>query len=440
MHINAAERKRLHQKKYKEIDDLMTSEWDNANRSLQSLYAKMIKAHAAFNLIKITSDHKRSYKLAVDLYRTASRYHAPKYIYEVTEYLSMYHSMFEFNRKKALKYAKASDIALNHYLAELRLSKYRIDFLLNDRSSHSKRKSKALFEQYWREIEPQIEQIKSWQFNRIAYVFGCQYYFKIEDRKNLLRIAEAAIVYLESFSLQSNHTLAIIYKYKLNCLIDDPRQFSDEGFIKEYEGIVRKGTTNWFNLKYEICRLRFNQSRFIESKSILEEVFRNSHFNDMPDSNQSKWKILRAYQNFFQLSHPEIKSPSRYKIGKLLNETDASQLQSNEETCQLHIIKLIFLFYDRKTKAIEQCYFAIDKFMTRIGLRRSDKRTYTFVKMLMAIPENQYHSVAIKRHTDKFYKKLSSLERMDSFQFESIEIIPYEELWELVLSNFKSNR
>ena len=73
----------------------------------------------------------------------------------------------------------------------------------------------SLYEGYWNSIKPIIGKIKSWEFNRTAYLFGYQYYFKVNNFENLLTIAGNTIKYLELFPLQSNTSLAVFYKYKL---------------------------------------------------------------------------------------------------------------------------------------------------------------------------------------------------------------------------------
>jgi len=95
----------------------------------------------------------------LDLYRTSSRYQAPKYIHEAARFLATYYSSFEFNRKKALKYAKAETIALKGFTQECELISTRNKIILAERSPHSRKNLNTIFKMHWDKIEPRLNKV-----------------------------------------------------------------------------------------------------------------------------------------------------------------------------------------------------------------------------------------------------------------------------------------
>ena len=57
--------------------------------------------------------------------------------------------------------------------------------------------------------------------------------------------------------------------------------------------------------------------------------------------------------------------------------------------------------------------------------------------MLLLIPVNHFNSVAVRRKAEKYLQKMSQKDR-DLTSFAFVEIIPYEDLWEIVLDNLEA--
>ena len=83
---------------------------------------------------------------------------------------------------------------------------------------------------------------------------------------------------------------------------------------------------------------------------------------------------------------------------------------------------------------------AVEKYRTRYLRNESSYRSNFFIKMLMTIPAQGFRKKAVVRHTTKYLTKLASA----SFDFANtsgdIEIIPYEDLWEMVLDTLQDSK
>lgn len=58
--------------------------------------------------------------------------------------------------------------------------------------------------------------------------------------------------------------------------------------------------------------------------------------------------------------------------------------------------------------------------------------------MILEIPLQNFHPVAIRRHTEKYWQRLKKVPLELSHQSREIEIIPYEKLWTIILDHLEN--
>lgn len=98
---------------------------------------------------------------------------------------------------------------------------------------------------------------------------------------------------------------------------------------------------------------------------------------------------------------------------------------------------LSLIYYKRYDDAIDRME-AIEKYCSRY-LRRDDTfRSNCFIKMLLVIPAQGFHKSAVLRHAEKYHKMLLSMPIDMANQSHDVEIIPYEDLWEMVLESLQN--
>ena len=86
------------------------------------------------------------------------------------------------------------------------------------------------------------------------------------------------------------------------------------------------------------------------------------------------------------------------------------------------------------SKAIDRIE-ALEKYSSRY-LKDSDTfRSNCFIKMLVVIPKQGFNQKAVERHAEKFYDRMINSEIELIVQPFEIEIMPYENLWEILMGH-----
>ena len=87
--------------------------------------------------------------------------------------------------------------------------------------------------------------------------------------------------------------------------------------------------------------------------------------------------------------------------------------------------------YDQLTDKIE----AVEKYTTRYLRKDNNYRSNCFIKMLLQIPKQNFERARVEKHTKILLEKLRSMPLERAKQAFEIEIIPYEDLWEMALES-----
>jgi hypothetical protein len=80
---------------------------------------------------------------------------------------------------------------------------------------------------------------------------------------------------------------------------------------------------------------------------------------------------------------------------------------------------------------------AIEKYTSRYLVKDDTYRSSCFIKMLLQIPAAGFHRVATLRKAEKFAKLLQKAPLDYANQSHDVEIVPYEQLWEMALDSLR---
>ena len=118
---------------------------------------------------------------------------------------------------------------------------------------------------------------------------------------------------------------------------------------------------------------------------------------------------------------------------KFLNSITAYSKDKKGLNIAVRIIYALFLLKMRKRAKYSDEMEALQRYNYRYLRDPITHRPYYFIKMLGVIPSAYFNPVATRRKAEKHLKKLKELPYEKSYVPFEVEIIPYEDLWEVVL-------
>ncbi len=202
---------------------------------------------------------------------------------------------------------------------------------------------------------------------------------------------------------------------------------------------VPDGSISFFNVKrYSIFISVLNQ----DWNSFCSEIINiSSHkgINKYP-AHVELWGIRLALAKFLvSIGKAEVEDLSKFKLYKFLNEVPKYSKDKSGTNVTILIVQLLFLLKDRKYGKIEEKLDALNQYSYRYLKDDASFRANCLIKMLLKLPEAEYHPLRVKRYVARYEKKLASKPYEVNEQNLDVEIIPFDILWELVLELLDNN-
>ena len=128
---------------------------------------------------------------------------------------------------------------------------------------------------------------------------------------------------------------------------------------------------------------------------------------------------------------------STFRLGKFVNEVPIFSKDKQGHNTNILILQILFLLRKGKHGDIIDRVESLKKYVSNYLRKGNTFRTSCFIKMLCQLPAGNFHSVNVQRRTKHYYDKMMGLPKEQARMDVDVEIVPYEVLWDKVLSLLK---
>lgn len=300
-------------------------------------------------------------------------------------------------------------------------------------------------------IHPELEQTAKDYFNQckelakyqstfhltiLYYRIGMLYYQIIRNYRLLLNLCNRLQQYSKKhpkFYLASREGEVALLKM-VCCL--HLRDFSlGKQNAEEALQLYKKGSNNWFVVMENYFILAMHAGKFELATSIFEEVTHHQRFHLLSPEKQETWKIFEAYVNYL---YPEKLKTKDFKILKFLNEVPIYSKDKAGFYPAILIAQILFLIDRKDEDQLEHNIEALRIFSARNLSEKKAPRTTLFIKMLRQLVNYNYDMKKVKLRTIPYLEKLKTPGENDMEEIDSMEIIPYENAWTIILSRLQT--
>lgn len=268
-----------------------------------------------------------------------------------------------------------------------------------------------------------------------TYFVGLAHYSSINDAENALRLADEAI---EIISKKEQFVQGKMLGFVLNKLhfMTQLRRFNEEESLKTYQlclSQVTEGETNWFKTLQFWLHYNLHAGNYAKSFEIYLQAVTHPRFPLMTGMTSEIWDI---YYGYFQLLselkyfHP-VEKLSEFKPGKFINNFPVLSREKDGLYIPILMLPVIFSLLQTGEKKEIKSEDALDKFRQRHLQNDINLRSAIFIKLLLALAKRPYEAKATKKiKTELELLKNNPIEKAG--QSYTVEIIPYETLWEML--------
>ncbi|HEY9703645.1 MAG TPA: hypothetical protein V6C58_14445, partial [Allocoleopsis sp.] len=184
----------------------------------------------------------------------------------------------------------------------------------------------------------------------------------------------------------------------------------------------------------------FHTKRYERAWEIMWEVISNPTFHIQNTVLKDEINISLGYLQY--LSKVDMIKITRRQMAKLeslnlesfISIAPTFQKDKRGLNIQILVSQILLNLFEKNEFALHNRIDGINKYRTR-HINKDDEayRTELFIKMLNRLEKSDYNRRVIARKAEKYYRELRKTPMHTDKQIQVSEIIPYEDIWELIL-------
>jgi hypothetical protein len=296
-----------------------------------------------------------------------------------------------------------------------------------------------------RELSDNLSRYDSYRMHLYGSMIRLMISSTVNKHEDTLATCEDIISFFERKPYLAETPLQAAYYQKLICHCQ-LRQFdAGKQAAQQCAALIEEGVIKWFKVYEYIFILTMHTGDFRMGEEIFGKVLGHPKFSDLPDKSKEVWLIYEAYLAYLRKINvlSTIVPPAedgQFKLGRFLNETFIFSRDKAGLNVTIIVLKLIFwLAQGAYGKIIDQTE-AIEKYCNRHLKGPHTIRSYYFIRMLLTLSSGGRFEKCCLNKANKMFEKLSQQDEAQSIQAFQIEVIPYEDLWPLVLMSIRKPR
>lgn len=373
--------------------------------------------------------------------RKALHFEFTDHIIEASYYLSSHYALVHGNLKKfehfnqllknALKAREAENLAQELYLRIL--IPYTKSTAIH---SDTHQQTTDACEQ----LEPFLAIHSSPFLHYITYYIESLKWLTVNNHLETIKVCKKAILFFENKPFKYKSAMRAFLHQKIVCYIQLKMYEEGQKAVDKSNSLLQKGSHHWY-VNLDLCMmLALHSKKYQEAYYIFNKAANHKKYKRLNPRIKEKWTIIESYIHFLVYVNKispikDDKRFSTFRMGKFLNSVPTFYKDKRGLNIPILVIQIVFMIvkkdYDRAVIRIE----SIEKYCSRYLKKGDNFRSNCFIKMLLQIPISGFHKAGTQRRAKKYFDKLKTVSLEIANQANEVEIIPYEDMWEIIIES-----
>lgn len=207
--------------------------------------------------------------------------------------------------------------------------------------------------------------------------------------------------------------------------------------------LVVSRKSHWFKIKENEILLNLFSKNYNNAIQLYLECRRLKAFNFLKQSDSERWKLMGAYINLIDESQNQesiIKRNRRYSVQRFINDQVRFTKDKRAMNIPILIVEMCFFIIRKQYNQAIDRIEALEKYTSRYLRNDETFRSNCFIKMLVEIPKQNFNKIRVDRHTSSLKSKLYAAQIELLNQPFEVEVVPYENLWEIIINSLESKK
>ncbi len=407
----------------------------------QQAYYLCQKNWAAINVLMGRLKMKAAIDLAQTTLETAKQFEQTEMIVNLCGFLAGAYRIHKPLSKLADEYDRAYEEAEKILEAENRAKRYYDELskhFIKSRAMQSHLKPRA--DVCVAELGAAIEQYDSYKLHLYGRMVEVISHFCINDYAAALNVVEAALSYFEAKPFEMKNQLVIFLHQKTTCCVQ-LKMFEQgkESALKSFK-LVMPGSLSWFKDRLVFVQLCLHTKQYRDGWETLISLSSHPDLNSANAIVKDEIRITEVYLNFIislgkiKLERSDKKHTKTFNYLDVVHSVPTFQKDKRGMNIPSLIAQVMWLLKEKQHDLISSRIEAIEKYRTRHIGRESDAfRTNTFILLIRQLEKAQYRKSRIPKKAARLLIDLKSVPMQVGRQPYAIEVLPYEDIWDLMM-------
>ncbi len=204
--------------------------------------------------------------------------------------------------------------------------------------------------------------------------------------------------------------------------------------------IFSEGRETWFKFMEYYLLLAFHTGNYINALAIFNQANSNSKIKKLDSETRERWKIYEVYLNYFIESEggetPALNLQDRkgFRLKRFLSDNISYPREQRIFEVHLLIAQVLFLMEAKNFHEAAERIGHLRNYATKQLDKQEHFRAIQFIRLLQQLAKVDFKILELS-NTDKYYDNLVGQAFFFRGHINELEIIPYEKLWNYLLSH-----
>ncbi len=408
---------------------------------MQRNIIEIIKQRAVAALLFGLASPKSGIEVYKSIFKRSKKYQFAPGIFESSRYLFAEEAK-KGNISSAKNYFEECQSALMITQNEIKVEWYSAE--LRNHFAKKKEITKELglkAKSYFEELDSIEDAMTSRLFNKKMLTVGIIYYESEFDYVSLCAFLAQKLDYFKTNYHEDWSSILMLYLYRINYLIRIKELNEAENEIALGFELAIPKSRQWFRLNELKMLWALRKGNTHQTIRIFQELSEESQFATLTLERRNHTELTAWYAIISEaLKGGKSKGSNmlkKYRLGRYLNSIPDFYMDKKGMNVGIIIVQLLYYIILRDLEKLDSRFDAVEKYLSRYMRSNPLYRSHCFVKMLLQVPKQNFHPVAIKRHSKKHFENLKSLPFLKSHHPNELELIEYDILWDQLMHYLK---
>lgn len=410
----------------------------------QRAYYQCYKEWAAVKILLGKNARLTGIDICLNLIKKAKKFELTELVMDIARTLRLHYGTREGNLKRYEKYNQLFKKYEQIWFEENRVEELYTELTIryvNNKATKETLHQKAL--EYYEGIEEVMQKYGSYRIHLCGNLIKLMIYTTLNDYTRTINICKEAIAFFEAKPYDATVPMQIWYYQLMICCIQARDYREGQAVAKKCLEMLEEGSFNWFKFKELSLTLSLHTQQYQNAYHIFLGVIDHMRFKFLPATVKEGWKLFGAYIHYLiELQKIEPIAADNYfnkfRLGRFLNDVPTFSKDKKGMNIPVLVVQILFMILQKKYDLAIDRIESIEKYCSRYLIKDDTYRSNCLIKLLLVIPQSSFHKTAVIRKSEKYLKKLKAVPLEVSNQAHEIEIIPYEDLWEMGLGTLKN--